>query len=51
MRFATIRADDAEHLAIAEGDGYRRLDTDWEVELAAVVGRRVRRVKEHDALD
>jgi len=24
---------------------------DWEVELAAVVGRRMRRVKEHDALD
>jgi 5-carboxymethyl-2-hydroxymuconate isomerase len=136
MRFAMLRADDAEHLAIAEGEGYRRLDVkggltellaagvdprqlhsaepiggalapplrpgkivaiglnyadhiresnleppskplvfakfpssvighddaieldgaltarvDWEVELAAVVGRRMRRVKEHDALD
>lgn len=136
MRFATLRADDAEHLTIAEGDGYRRLDVtggltellrtgvdprqlhpgepidgelapplrpgkivaiglnyldhiresnlerpskplvfakfpssvigptdpieldetlttrvDWEVELAAIVGRRMRRVKEREALD
>ena len=26
MRFATVRADNTEHLAIAAGDGYRRLD-------------------------
>ena len=136
MRLATVRADDAEHLATAPADGYRRLDfpggltellragvdprqlrsgeliegelgpplrpgkivaiglnyldhiresklerpsrplvfakfpssvigpddpieldetltarVDWEVELAAIVGRRMRRVKEHDALD
>ena len=51
MRFATLRADGAEHLTIAEGDGYRRLDVEGGLAELLRAGVDPRRLVPADPID